>query len=268
MIDLQEGPLHDLKLYVAIGDSSTEGLFDPDGNGGNRGWADRLAEHLAGHQPGLMYANLAVRGRRAHEIREEQLEPALTLEPDLVSIVAGMNDVLRPSFDLSAVVGDIEAMFAACRAAGAMVITCTFGDPVPVNPYARVLRRRLDALNAGVRGAALRHGVVLVDLATERMASDPRFWCEDRLHANTDGHIRIAAAMAEALGLPLEGSRWNDPLPASARRPRIEVLVGELVWARRHLWPWVLRRLRGASSGDGVEPKRPIPLPVAAPPSG
>src|ERR1700677_4151624 len=51
--------------YVAIGDSATEGLGDPVGPGGFRGWADRLAERLAKTNPTVQYANVAVRGRRA-----------------------------------------------------------------------------------------------------------------------------------------------------------------------------------------------------------
>lgn len=73
------------KRYVAIGDSSTEGLQDPDGNGGYRGWANRLAERVAESQGGLLYANLGVRGKRSREIRAEQLGPALAMNPDLVS---------------------------------------------------------------------------------------------------------------------------------------------------------------------------------------
>ena len=254
--------MEELKLYVAIGDSTTEGLFDPDGNGGNRGWADRLAEHLARAFPGLHYANLAVRGRMAGQILEEQLEPALAMGPELVSAVAGMNDILRPSVDIEKVAGEIDDMFSACRAAGAEVITCTFGDPVPINPWSRVLRGRMTRLNNAIRASARRHDVVLVDFAAEPAVSDPRFWCEDRLHANTEGHIRIAAAMAEALGVRVEGPRWNVPLPAAARRTRREFVVGELTWARVHLWPWVMRRVRKVSSGDGIVCKRAEPLPV------
>ncbi len=51
------------KRYVAIGDSSTEGLQDPDGAGGYHGWANRLAERVAQAQGGLLYANLGVRGK-------------------------------------------------------------------------------------------------------------------------------------------------------------------------------------------------------------
>jgi lysophospholipase L1-like esterase len=248
--------------FVAIGDSNTEGLFDPDGQGGNRGWADRLAEHLAAHQGAVLYANLAVRGRRAVEIHDQQIEPALALEPDLVSVVAGMNDLLRTSFDIDSVMGYIDGMFGAVTGAGATVLTFTFGDPVPVNPYARVLRRRLNAINDRLRAAAARHGAVLVDFAREPIVSDSRFWCEDRLHANTEGHRRLAAAAAEALGVPTPGPRWNEPLPPRPRKGRREFLAGELDWARQHLAPWVGRRFRNESSGDSVEPKRPDLTPL------
>ena len=253
----REAELRTFERYVAIGDSNTEGLFDPDGSGGNKGWADRLADHLATHQSGLLYANLAVRGRRAHEIHDQQLGPALEMNPDLISIVAGMNDLLRTSFDIDVVMGYVDGMLRASREAGATVLTFTFGDPVPVNPYARVLTKRLDALNKAMRASATHFDAILVDFAREPVVSDARFWCEDRLHANTEGHKRIAAAAAEALGVPVDGPRWNEPLPPMARRPRREFIAGEIEWARRHLAPWVGRRFRNESSGDGIEPKFP-----------
>src|SRR5678815_443272 len=86
--------------YVAIGDSSTEGLDDPDGQGGYRGWANRLAERVAAAQSSpLLYANLAVRGRTTRQILTQQLEPALALRPDLVTLFSGTNDVVKPRFD-------------------------------------------------------------------------------------------------------------------------------------------------------------------------
>lgn len=82
--------------YVAIGDSLSEGIGDePWPNGTPRGWTDRLAELLAGHLGGVEYANLAVRGLRAHEVLATQVEPALAMAPDVVTLTAGMNDLLR-----------------------------------------------------------------------------------------------------------------------------------------------------------------------------
>ena len=68
--------------YVALGDSFTEGLADAVPDGGFRGWADRLAEHLAGTEPDLRYANLAVRGKLLHQIVEDQVPRALELLAD------------------------------------------------------------------------------------------------------------------------------------------------------------------------------------------
>ena len=89
--------------YVAIGDSSTEGLEDPDGQGGYRGWADRLAEHIADAQESpVEYANLAIRGMRLHEIRKTQFDAALALEPDLMTIFGGVNDAVSVRCDFAA----------------------------------------------------------------------------------------------------------------------------------------------------------------------
>jgi GDSL-like Lipase/Acylhydrolase family len=81
--------------YVAIGDSSTEGLEDPDGKGGYRGWADRLAEIIANAQAEpLDYANLGVRSLHLREIRTTQFAAAMRMQPDLFSVFGGANDML------------------------------------------------------------------------------------------------------------------------------------------------------------------------------
>src|SRR5258705_6415265 len=81
--------------YVAIGDSSTEGIDDPDGDGGYRGWANRLAQRIADAQGAVLYANLGIRGRLTREILDEQLAPALAMHPDLATVFSGSNDILR-----------------------------------------------------------------------------------------------------------------------------------------------------------------------------
>jgi lysophospholipase L1-like esterase len=244
--------------YVAIGDSTTEGLEDPYPDGsGYRGWADRLAERIAAASPGLLYANLAVRGKLARQVRDEQLAPALALEPDLATVVAGLNDTLRPRCDLHLTSGHLEAMIRALRAQGATVVTMTFPDPVTVNPLARVARARVLAYNERIRDVAGRHGALIVDLEQDG-TGDRRLWHVDRLHANSDGHARMADAFAEAIGLEGASRAWTEPLPPRApiRRPR--ALMDNVTWMGVHLAPWVLRRIRGVSSGDGLPPKRPV----------
>lgn len=249
--------------YVALGDSQTEGVGDGDDVSGLRGWADRLAEQLARHSPDARYANLAVRGRLAGQVRAEQLAPALALRPDLVTVVAGVNDLLRPRFDADEVAGHLEAMFAALTGQGARVATLTFPDITLITPLARPAGHRVVALNDRIREAARRHGVVVAETAHHQVVTDPRLWSTDRLHAGPLGHARIAAAVAHALELPGSDDSWTQPLPTPpASSTGFRAVGTELRWAGSFLGPWLVRRLRGGSSGDGREAKRPALLPV------
>ncbi|ARZ72135.1 SGNH/GDSL hydrolase family protein [Streptomyces sp. HU2014] len=252
--------------YVALGDSQTEGLGDGDDLTGLRGWADRLAEHLTAANPSLLYANLAVRGLTAGQVRAGQLAPALALRPDLVTVVAGVNDLLRPGFDAAEVAGHLEAMFAELTAAGARVATLTFPDPGKIIPMARPFRSRASDLNARIRAAAARHGVTVAETAGHAVTTDPRLWSADRLHASPLGHERIAAAMADALHLPGSDGAWALPLPPRAVLTRRQAAAAELRWAGTFLGPWLVRRLRGTSSGDGRTAKRPALLPLEGAP--
>lgn len=243
--------------YVAIGDSSTEGLDDPDGAGGFRGWANRLAERIAAVQDELLYANLAVRGRSTRQIRESQLEPALAMRPDLVTLFSGTNDVVRRGFDPDRVALDVREMHRALIGQGATLLTFTLPDLTPVMPAARWIAPRVELLNRILREVSAESGALLVDLASHPVATDPRLWSDDRLHANSLGHQRIAAALAQALGLPGTDSSWSLPLPPTAPASSLQHLTSEFRWARRHFMPWVWRHLHGRSSGDGRRPKRP-----------
>ncbi|MFG2236407.1 SGNH/GDSL hydrolase family protein [Streptomyces sp. NPDC048723] len=250
--------------YVALGDSQTEGLGDGDDTVGLRGFADRFAEHLAAVNPGLQYANLAVRGRLAGQVRAEQLGPALALRPDLATVVAGVNDILRPRFDAAEVAGHLEEMFAALTAAGARVATVTFPDLSVLVPLARPVAPRIADLNDRIRAAAARHGVTVAETARPVAVTDPRMWTTDRLHASPVGHERIAAALAHAVGLPGSDDTWTHPLPPPPTAASGSTVAAELRWAAAFLGPWLGRRLRGRSSGDGRTAKRPALLPLAS----
>jgi lysophospholipase L1-like esterase len=247
------------RRFVALGDSTTEGLVDPNPDGSFRGWADRLAERLAEDEPDLRYANLAIRGKLSHQVRTEQLDAAVALEPDLASVLSGLNDMLRKTVDVAAVASEIETMVATLRAIGADVITVTFPDPVPVNPLASRVASRVRRLNAMIRDLSAEHGAKVVDLEAHPVSSDRRLWDVDRLHANPEGHRRIALAAAEALGVDGADAEWtsayDDPL---GPRTRIE----HALWAWKYLTPWLIRRARGRSSGDGLSAKRPQLEPI------
>ncbi len=254
----------EFERYVAIGDSSTEGLDDPDGEGGYRGWSLRLAERIAGIQGTLLYANLAIRGRTTRQIREQQLGPALAMRPDLATVFSGTNDVLALRFDASSVAQDMEAMQRALTDSGATVLSFTLPDLTPVMPIARWIAPRIRALNESLRAAAAKTGATLLDFATYPVGSDPRLWSADRIHANADGHARIADALAQALGLQGSDDSWKQPLPERPPLTRWEWLGAEMAWTARYLLPSPWRALRARLLDEPLRPKqpelRPVPL--------
>ena len=258
---------HTYRRYVALGDSQTEGMNDGDEIHGYRGWADRLADRLAAAEPDMQYANLAVRGRRAHQVHAEQLPAALSLRPDLATVMAGVNDLLRSRFDAAATAAHLETMFEALTGAGARVVTFGFPDPPVLSSAARRLTARIHDLNAHIHRAADRHGVTVVDLSAYEVCTDPRLWSTDRLHLNTLGHTRLAAAVAYVLDLPDSDTLWMSPLARPEKPPAWQRARAEVRWARSFLGPWLVRRLLGRSSGDGRTAKRPALAPVT-PPSG
>ncbi|GAA2795266.1 SGNH/GDSL hydrolase family protein [Saccharopolyspora taberi] len=248
--------------YVAVGDSQTEGLYDIGPGGALRGWADRLAERLAEVRPDLRYANLAVRGRLASQVRAEQVPAALVLRPDLVTVCAGMNDLLRPRADVARVAADLDAMFGELTYAGAHVVAMTYPDIGRIMPVARYLVPRVIALNAGIRRAARRWGATLVDAFPHPAVADQRLYCVDRLHANAEGHARFAAAVAHALGVPGSDDGWTTPLPPLPPRSRWQHAGTELKWLATFVAPWLGRNLLGRTSGARPVAKRPALTPV------
>ena len=256
----------DIGSFVAIGDSFTEGLNDPLPDGTFRGWSDRVAEALAERVPGFRYANLAVRGKLLAEVIAEQLPGAIDMAPDLVSVAAGGNDILRGT-DVDTLAARFDVGVARLQAAGSRVVIFTGFDP-RVFPVIRLLRGRIAAYNMHLRGIADERGADLVDLWSMRVLADARMWSQDRLHLSPEGHRRVALRTCEILGVP-EPEDWRVPLPpdprtaasvAVAPRPATVWLTArrqDLRWAREFAMPWFNRRLRGTSSGDGLPPKRP-----------
>jgi hypothetical protein len=184
------------------------------------------------------------------------------MRPDLVTLFSGTNDVVKPRFDAGAVGRDVEHMQRRLIEGGATVLGFTLPDLSLVLPMARPIAGRVHALNEALRAASRSTGAILVDFARHPVGSDPRLWGPDRLHANSAGHERIAAALAWALELPGTDEAWSHPLATEWRPTFASAVAAELRWQREWFLPWVWRHLRGRSSGDGRGPKRPALSPV------
>jgi lysophospholipase L1-like esterase len=247
---------HPWSRFVAIGDSFTEGIGDPEpaSPGGHRGWADRVAEVLGAQTEDFAYANLAIRGRLLQQIIDEQVPAALELRPDLVAMSAGGNDIIRPGTDPDEVASRFEGAVERLRSDGATVIFFN-GPDIGQTPVLGRIRGKVAIYNENLRAIALRHDALIADMWALRELKDQRMWAPDRLHFSPVGHHVIAIAVLEALGVD-HGlvAEAPEPLPARTWRQAREEDLG---WAREYLVPWVIRRIRHQSSGDGVAPKRP-----------
>jgi len=248
--------------YVAIGDSFTEGMSDPDPTRPDAyvGWADRLAHHLDAiaereHLP-FGYANLAVRGRKLDDVVGPQLDDAMTMQPDLVSMVGGGNDLLRPQVDLDGLASRLEEAVVRIRHGGADVLLATPTDTRDAGLF-KPLRGRHAVHTAILFTIAQRHGCFVLNLWGLAALRDWRMWAEDRIHLTTEGHRRVAQAALVALGLEPDDDAWDDPLAPLPPLPRTEQLRADAAWIREHVYPWATRRLRRRSSGDLRVPKRP-----------
>lgn len=263
-----------IESYAAIGDSFTEGVGDLGPDGTFVGWADRFAVILADQLPdpgtapeitgaahgNFRYANLAVRGRLLDQIVEEQVPRAKELAPDLVSFCAGGNDIIRPGTDPDDVAERFERAVAELTESVGTVMVTTGFDTRGV-PVLRHLRGKIATYTAHVRSIADRYDCPVLDLWSLRSVQDRRAWDGDRLHLSPEGHTRVALRAAQVLGVDVPADP-DQEWPPQAHRGTLEVRRDDIHWAREYLVPWIGRRLRGESSGDHVEAKRPDMLPL------
>lgn len=229
--------------YIALGDSITEGLCDPDADGRERGWADRLALLLAA-RGGIRYANLAVRSRRVADVCGPQLERALELRPDLVSILVGANDLVLVRADIPALAARLEGAVVRLREGGADVVLVT--PFLPRRAESAIYARRFAAFASALAGVTQRTGALLIDADLHEGLGRRPNWAEDLVHLSSRGHRFLAYRVGEALGVP-----HAEALGALDESLHDHERITRRLWWRRHALPWVWRRLHGRTAGDG-----------------
>jgi lysophospholipase L1-like esterase len=253
--------LHPWSRYVALGDSFTEEVGDPEPRspGGLRGWADRIAEELSiGHED-FAYANLAVRGRLLHQILDEQVDPALVLQPDLITLNAGGNDLVFHRSDPDKLAALMDAGVELLASSGATVVLFA-GPDWGATPVLGRVRGKVAIFNENLRTTAIRHDAIIADLWALRQLTHPQMWDPDRLHFSPLSQHTIAIMVLDTLNVPhtLQPMTPKD-LPARSWR---EARADDIVWAREHLGPWVLQRLKQRISEEERRAKRPDAGPV------
>jgi len=250
------------KRLIVCGDSYSEGMSDEIINGQYRGWADRLADGMAQEEPEFTYLNLAVRGKLLKQVIDGQLPVAIgyVTGPDtLLSFHAGANDALRPSYKPEVA----QALYAEgvrrAAATGATLMLFTVLERTGNSGRGSdVWAARFSEFNKIVHVVGAEVGAIIVDANSETFFSDNRFLAFDRLHLNTEGHNRVAQALLEKLGYQFDAS-WRIPLPPAPKPSWLSRQISSTIWFFSFGVPWIWRRLRGKSSGDGRSAKYPTP---------
>ena len=228
--------------FAALGDSVTHGIGDPLEDG-CRGWARILVQAmLQAHDVSL--CNLARPGATAADVRSEQLTDALEHRPHVASIIVGLNDTMRSTWNADCVRADLLHVAERLAAQDVLLLTVRFHDHSRVlhlpRFLARPMRQRIEVLNEIYAEIHERFDGVQVDLTEHPGVYDREFWSIDRLHPSELGHRALADEFATLLedrglsfagpGLDLDGldvTRW-----------------GELRWLVSAGAPWLRRRVR------------------------
>jgi lysophospholipase L1-like esterase len=248
--------------FIALGDSFTEGMCDEKFDGHYRGWADRVADVLSTLDSDFTYVNLAVRGKVLHQVIDEQLPaaiPFITGKETLITFHAGANDVLRPKYQPEIAFAKYRQAVADLAKTGATLMLFTVIETVDgKGKTADLWVERFTGFNKNVRAVAAEFGAILMEAQQAPWLADRRFLATDRLHLNEDGHWRMAHAVLEGLSLPFDAA-WKIPLPPAPHKSLLRKRYEGFYWFATFALPWIWRRIRGKSSGDGLSAKFPTP---------
>lgn len=244
------------RRFVAVGDSFTEGVGDPNPlyPNGVRGWADRMARQLGRYDDRWLYANLAIRSKYLREVAAEQIDDALALRPTLLSFYAGGNDILTARVNMAELMDLYVATIDRLGTSGAQLILFTAYDATR-GPILEPVRRRIAFYNNGVRDIARATNAILIDHERLPEFADRRLWSFDRIHMSRPGHKVMAGAVLAELGIP-HTLKLPD-FPPFERRPVVQTVRDETRWVRSEVVPLLRRRINGVREGDTLTPKWP-----------
>ncbi len=195
-----KGGIHMWKRFVAIGDSFTEGKGDEVEGIALKSWVNHFVQLC---ENDIEYANFAKRGLVTKEIRSQQLEKALTFKPDLVSLIAGANDVLKGRWNYDAYKNDMEFMIDSLSKAGADIIIANLPDFTVRLPFAsekkQVIKEQLLEANEVILSLSREYKLHHVDFWNHQLVNDHTLWSTDLIHPNSKGYVKVAELIFSSL---------------------------------------------------------------------
>lgn len=189
--------------WVFIGDSITQGVTH---TRGRRSYVEHFAERVRGElgRRADAVVNSGVAGATASDVLPEFHWRVARFAPDVVTVMFGANDANAGPEGVRSYRYALDQVVQRSRDVGATVLLQT---PPPVRPGAGPDPDVVAAYAAEVRSLAADLGVVLVDHHARWAAADDEPWFGDPLHPNGTGHLELAGALFERLGIAGEDSQ-------------------------------------------------------------
>lgn len=223
---------------TVIGDSAAFGTGDFDEHGIPRGWGYYLSQVF---RDPTSYFNFSRPGAQSSEVRKVQLEKALESEPDICAVICGGNDMLRNGFSPQELHQNLTETCRELMSRGSEILMVQLHDPNQIlrvpRLLKRVIRRRVDAVNAVYEKVAQELDVILIRTRNIPNVHDVKNWHIDRMHPGPFGHQLLAREMA----LALRNRGWDLTLPEVHDRNH-ESRKAKILWLIKNGTPWFLKR--------------------------
>jgi lysophospholipase L1-like esterase len=184
-------------VYVALGDSTGSGVGAREG-----GYVLRLFNRLVKRLPESRLSNLCVSGATTADLVRGQLQRAVELNPDLVTVGIGINDIGH-GLTLDQFSKNYEEILSTLREqTRAKIVVTNIPDVSSAPRIPRSLRyeyqQQILRFSQRLEEIAARHGVTVFDVYTithEELASHPEYFSADGFHPSDAGYELWAMQM-------------------------------------------------------------------------
>ena len=190
---MNTGPI----VYVALGDSTGAGVGAREG-----GYVARLFKQLTGRRPESTLSNLCVSGATTADLVRDQLARGVALNPDLVTVGIGINDIGH-GLTLEQFSKNYEEILSTLKEqTHAQIVVTNLPDvsSAPRIPDSmRILyQQQIEQFCRRLEEIANRHGVTVFDIyavTKDELPLHPEYFSNDGFHPSDEGYELWATQM-------------------------------------------------------------------------